>query len=150
MEETSLTTPPLSEDQRHLVELYAREPNVTKIAGILGVHRTTVYRRLDEPGVQEAVVELRMKLDGERNQQIEEAQDDALTLIRKQLKSHLRRAASSPDGASIQDTQRLMQIAEKLGNMKKDVKAAAASSMAAAREGSGEDVDWDKDPSEDL
>ncbi len=132
----------LSEEQRHLVELYARDPNPTKIAEILGVHRSTVYRRLDEPGVQDAIIELRIKLDGERNSKIEEAQDDALELISKQLKHHL---AQAVEGASISDTKALMAIAKELGAMKKDVKSAALDSMARARKDSG-DVDWGADP----
>ena len=139
---------PLSESQRQLVELYAHDPNPTKIAQVLGIHRATVYRRLDEPGVQEAILELRTKLDGERNTRIEEAQDMALELITMQLERQLQDAKDNPSTSSVQDIQRLMQIAEKLGAMKKGVKKAALDALAAARQSSGE-VDWGTDVTED-
>lgn len=142
----------LSEEQQLLVELYARDPNVTKIAETLGVHRSTIYRRLDEENVQEAVIELRIKLDGDRNSKVEEAQDDVLELIHMQVKQHLAEAKRRGEDykPSIQDTQRLMQIVEKLGSMKKDVKKAALEAFAKARRDSGGEVDWDVDPLEDV
>ena len=138
----------LSESHRQLVELYARDPNVTKIAQALGVHRSTIHRRLDEPGVQEAIVELRTKLDTERNTRVEQAQDMALELLTMQLERQLKDAKDNPGKASIADTQKLMQIAEKLGTMKKDVKKATLDALAKARQAGG-DVDWDSDISED-
>lgn len=138
----------LSETQLQLVELYARDPNVTSIAQELGVHRSTIHRRLDEPGVQEAIVELRTKLDTERNTRVEEAQDMALEMITLQLQAQLKDAKENPSKTSIQDTQRLMQIAEKLGTMKKDVKKATLDALAKARQARGE-VDWDADVTED-
>ena len=138
----------LSESHRQLVELYARDPNVTKIAQELGVHRSTIHRRLDEPGVQEAIVELRTKLDTERNTQIEQAQDMALELLTMQLERQLKDAKDNLATAKIQDTQKLMQIAEKLGAMKKNVNEAALDALAKARQAGGT-VDWDSDISED-
>lgn len=138
----------LSESHRQLVELYARDPNITKIAQELGVHRSTIHRRLNEPGVQEAIIELRTKLDTERNTRIEQAQDMALEMITLQLEAQLKDAKENPSKVSIGDTQKLMQIAEKLGAMKKNVKEAALDALAKARE-AGEDVDWNADISED-
>jgi IS30 family transposase len=54
MEENQAPQFELTETQRQLVELYARDPNPTKIARELGVHRSTVHRRLDEPGVRDS------------------------------------------------------------------------------------------------
>jgi len=151
MEETSESTAlsRLTEDRRMLVELYARDPNVTKIAETLGVHRTTVHRRLDDEDVQEAILELRIKLDEDRNTRVEEAQDMALDLIELQLKEHLKHARENPGGSTIGDTQKIMQIAEKLGAMKKDVKKDAAAAIASARKQTGA-VDWGSDPEEDV
>jgi DNA-binding transcriptional regulator LsrR (DeoR family) len=128
--------------------MYARDPNVTKIAQELGVHRSTIHRRLDEAGVQEAIVELRTKLDTERNTRIEEAQDMALELLTMQLKEQLKNAKENPGKVGIADTQKLMQIAEKLGTMKKNVKEATLDALAKARQAGGT-VDWDTDVAED-
>lgn len=135
----------LTERQRRLVELYSREPNVTRVAEILGVHRVTVYRWLNEEGVQDAIVAARIKLDGARDQRISDAQDIALEMIEAQLKAHKERGT---EGCTIQDTQRLMQVAEKLAAMKKNVAKETAQALSEARRGS-EEVDWDTEPTED-
>jgi DNA-directed RNA polymerase specialized sigma subunit len=151
MDGSSEDSPRLREDQVRLIELYARDPNVTRIAEVLGVHRSTIYRRLDEPGVQDAIIDRRMQLDEDRNAQVEQAQDTVLSLIAMHLDEHMRALKDNPDtirDVSIQDTQRLMQIAEKLSAMKKDVVKGTREAMAKARRAAGE-VDWGSDPSEE-
>ena len=146
---------PLSETQRQLVELYARDPNPTRVAAELGVHRSTIHRRLDEPGVREAVAELRGELEPEskRNTRIEQAQDMALELLEIQLQAQLRNAHELSDKgekvkASIADIQKLMQIAEKLSALKRGVGEDAKKALERAREARGE-VDWNADVTED-
>jgi DNA invertase Pin-like site-specific DNA recombinase len=145
----------LSESQRQLVEMYARDPNPTRIAKQLGIHRSTVYRRLDEDGVREAIAELRDELepDSERSTRIERTQDMAMELIEMQLQEQLKAAHKQVDeggnvGGSIADIQKLMAIAEKLGAMRKNVKEAAKEALEKARQVGGE-VDWSKDIFED-
>lgn len=136
---------PLSDNDARLVELYAKNPNATKIAEELGIHRSTVYRRLEDTRIRQAIVDRRVKLDQERNYDIQDAQDNALELIRKQLKHHM---TQCPTLSTISDTQKLITIAEKLETMKKTVKKLPGG------HGQGEDFesedaepwDWDSPP----
>lgn len=139
----------LTAEQLHLVELYVDNPNITQIAAELGVHRSTIHRRLHEPGVEEAILELQIKRDEDRDTQVEEAQDMALKLISLQLKQQLKDAEDNPKKVGVADTQKLMQIAEKLGVMKKERgKASREVRERARREREGE-IDWGTDPTED-
>lgn len=143
----------LSEQQLVLVDLYARDPNPTKIAEALGVHRSTVYRRLDEPGVQEAIIKQRIKLDSQRNTKVEAAQDAALELISKQLAAMLKALEEAETKEekityTVQEVKSLMAIAKELGAMKKDTHKATMEALSKARQAGGE-VDWDADPLDD-
>ena len=134
---------PFSDDELKLVEMYAKNPNVTQIATELGVNRSTIYRRLEDPRIRQAIIDLRVKRDQDRNYEIQDAQDTALDLIRKQLKHHL---TQCPTLSTITDTQKLMQIAEKLAAMKSTVKRIPGRGGEEDFENDAEPWDWEAPP----
>lgn len=137
----------LDESQRKFVDLCAAEQNATQVALRLGVSRSTVYRRMNEPGVREAIQKKQIELDGKRNVKVEKAQDAAIDLLSKQLQRMMDAEEKKPTTYSVQDLSKLMQIAEKLGTMKK--KAREEADPPAGPEAGEGFPDWDSDPMDD-